>query len=346
MSNKPYTYQRVDDKIILTMVIVALLGFIASAYRYSNYTPCGSFSIKSKAWHYTTGEAIRFESNIRNFERLHWNFGDNQGDDTKLASVVHAYDEPGEYLLSLSTDGGCTEYKTIVITPAQKTENPTLLPTFICASSAEVGKQVTFRDTTSGAVSWEWRFGESATVDATSQNASYTYQTPGLKTVSIIINNDQRQMGVCKIYVNPPVRTVPKKKLRGNAPRNNRRIPGIPEKPTSDPIAEQLAQQEKEEPKAPPISGQQFDKLLRGVANKQKTAVDFSDYLCGNLNIQVSLNGQETSFSELCTKLSKLKSEKKIKRLNVQLIKNEKTSCVIALVVLFKEKETLFTKLF
>jgi hypothetical protein len=98
--------------------------------------------------------------------------------------------------------------------------------------------------------------------------------------------------------------------------------------------------------KAPDVSGVEFESMLRAVANKQKTAQSFSVYLCGNLNVQTSLNGQEITFTELCNKLSALKSEKKIKRMTVQLMKNERTGCVIALFVTLKEKEGLLNRIF
>lgn len=90
----------------------------------------------------------------------------------------------------------------------------------------------------------------------------------------------------------------------------------------------------------------QFETALRAVANKQKTADGFSPYFCGNLNVQANLNGQMMPFTELCNKFSALKSEKKIKKLSVQLVRNEQTNCIITLFVNLKEKEGLFNKIF
>lgn len=347
MENKPVTYKRLDERAAITMIVVAVLGLALMAYRYTKYDPCVSFTVSAKAKHFYTGEVIRFESDIRFFKTLHWNFGDNQSDDTRVSSAVHAFDEPGEYVVALTVNGECTEYTTIVVTMAPKTEDPRLLPTFVCPQSAEVGKPVQFLDTTSGALQWQWRFGETATVDATSKNPAYTYTTPGLKTVSIVINNDQRQMGICKIYVNPAAPPPAAKRREGG---RGMPIIIVPERPDTEPLDEQLNQVAKiAEPvivKAPDISGPEFENQLRAVANKYKTAQSFSDYLCGNLNVQVSLNGREISFIELCNKISSLKSDKKIKRLTVQLMKNEQTGCVIALFVTLKEKEGVLNKIF
>lgn len=346
MENKTVLYKRVDERATITMIVVAILGLALMAYRYTQYNPCVSFNVSAKAKYFHTGEVIRFESDIRLFKTLHWNFGDNQGDGTRVSSAVHAYDEPGEYVVSLTADGECTEYTTIVVTMAPKVEDPKLLPAFVCPQSAEVGKPVQFADTTAGALQWQWRFGETATVDATSRNPVYTYTTPGLKTVSIVINNDQRQMGICKIYVNPaaPPPAVKKRGGGGGLP-----VIIVHDRPDTAPLDEQMNPEAIPEPaivKAPDITGPEFERQLRAVANKYKTAQSFSDYLCGNLNVQVSLNGREISFTELCNKISSLKSDKRIKKLTVQLMKNERTGCVIALFVSLKEKEGLFNKVF
>ncbi|HLZ88270.1 MAG TPA: PKD domain-containing protein [Puia sp.] len=343
MNNRQIAYKRVDDKAIITMIVLAVLSLLVMAFRYANHTVCPSFNLAVRGNHYTTGEVIRFETNTRDARILHWSFGDNQSNDTKLPSAVHAYDEPGEYTVSLTVNGECTEYARVSIGPAPVVENPRLVPRFVYPQSAEVGKPVQFSDTTVGAQQWQWRFGETATVDATDKSPRYTYTTPGLKTVSVVINNDERQMGICKIYVNPP--PPPKRKDHGG---NDRPIIVVHDKPGQAPAGEQpsTAKTEPAPVKAPDITGPEFETQLRAVANKFKNAESFSAYFCGNLNTQVSLNGQMIPFTELCNKFGSLKNEKKIKKLTVQLVKNEQTNCIISMFVTLKEREGLFNKIF
>jgi len=341
--NRHILNSRVDDRAILTMIIPAVLSLLIMAWRFTNHTSCSPFSITARANHYYTGEVVRFESNIASFNTLRWDFGDSQGNDTKITSAVHSYDEPGEYTASLTVNGECREYVRVVIIPAPHVENPRMAATFICPQSAEVGKPVQFSDTTGGARQWEWRFGETATVDATEKTPKYTYTTPGLKTVTVVINNDERQMGIGKIYVNPA--PAPRRKDQAG----DRPIIVMQNRPAAGPAqAPQDSVKKEEAPvvKAPEISDAGFEVLLRAVANKQKTADHFSPYFCGNLNVQANLNGQMMPFTELCNKFSSLKSEKKIKKLTIQLVKNEKTNCIIALFVNLKEKEGLFNKIF
>jgi hypothetical protein len=341
MKNGHILNKRVDDKAIVTMIIPAVLALMVMAWRSINDTTCVNFAITSRSDHYFTGEVVRFESNIQRFKTLHWDFGDDQGNDTKIASAVHAYDVPGEYTVTLTADGTCTEFARIVISAAPVVSNPKLRPTFVCPQSAEVGKPIQFSDTTGGATQWEWRFGETATVDATDKSPKYTYTTPGLKTVTVVINNDEQQMGIAKIYVNPPA--TPKRRDRSD----NRPLIILPFKPNAPgQKSDSLKPEEAPVVKAPDVSDDQFEKMLRGVAGKQKTADSFAPYFGGNLNVQANLNGQVMPFTELCNKFNALKSEKKIKKLTVQLVKNDKTNCIIALFVTLKEKEGLFNKIF
>ncbi|GGB00744.1 PKD domain-containing protein [Puia dinghuensis] len=340
MNNNRYIVnRRVDDRAIITMIIVAVVSLLVMAWRFTNHTVCENFRVTARSEHYYTGEVVRFESNIGHFHTLHWDFGDNQGNDSKISSAVHSYDAPGNYTITLTADGECTEYDRITIQSAPPVENPET-PTFTYPQSAEVGKPVAFTDTTAGATQWEWRFGETATVDATERSPKYTYTTPGLKTVTLVINNDERQMGIAKIYVNPPA--TPKRKDHGDRP-----VIIVQNRPAPGPAAADSTK--KVEPpvvKAPDVTNEQFETQLRAVANKQKTADSFAPYFGGNLNVEANLNGQMMPFTELCNKFSALKSEKKIKKLTVQLVKNDKTNCIIALFVNLKEKEGFFSKIF
>jgi len=87
------------------------------------------------------------------------------------------------------------------------------------------------------------------------------------------------------------------------------------------------------------ISKQELESKLRGVVNNYLTPENFSQYFCNNLNVPVSLNGTEITFTQFCTKLSSIKNDKKIKQLNVQQIKSSETNCLIGLNVSLKMKQ-------
>lgn len=340
MENKKIQPVHLDEKVILTMIITALIGLVITGFQYKSYEHCFDFHIKAKANFFRNDEPIRFETDALYAKEFQWDFGDNENSETNINSVVHAYNQPGEYTVSLTVNGKCTEYKTVYITRAPKLENPLLMPRFVCPQTAEVGKPVVFQDTTAGAHSWEWRFGETAVVDATSSTANYTYKTPGLKTISLVINNDPKQLGVCKVYVNEK-QVSPSRSVRQPAHQQPAFIV-VPAKPVTPTIEEQShvqpAATEPPKPRGADISKEELESKLRQVANNLYTADNFSQYFCNNLNIPVSLNGTEVTFTQLCNKLSSIKNDKKIKQLKVQQIKNSETNCIIGLNVSLKMK--------
>lgn len=346
MENKKIEPAHLDERVILTMIITALVGLVITGFQYKNYEHCFDFHIKAKANYYRTDEPIHFETDALYAKEFEWDFGDNESSQTNISSVVHAYNTPGEYTVALTVNGKCSEYKTVYITKAPKIENPLLMPRFICPQTAEVGKPVTFQDTTAGAHSWEWRFGETAVIDATSSTASYTYKTPGLKTISIVLNGDPKQLGVCKVFVNDKAVAASRTSNGGGGKNAAPRQPAfvvIPAKPNTPSLEEQNHPQpqpaEAPKPQGVNISKQELETKLRGVANNYLTPDNFAQYFCGNLNVPVSLNGTEVTFTQFCNKLSAIKNDKKIKQLNVQQIKNAETNCLIGLNVSLKMKK-------
>jgi FOG: PKD repeat len=346
MQNKKIQSAYLDENVIFTMIITALLGLIVTGFQYKNYEHCIDFNIRAKANHFRTDEPIRFETDAIFAKDFSWDFGDNEQTETNINSAVHSFNQPGEYTVAVTVNGSCTEYKTIYIAKAQKLDNPLLIPQFICPQTAEVGQPVTFQDTTAGARSWEWRFGETASIDATSSTASYTYKTPGLKTISLILNGDPQQMGVCKVYVNeknvpPPVSKLPPRTGGGGRKPSLVIVPAKPGTPTLEEQQNEAPPAVKEAPKPQGITigKQELETKLRGVVNNLFTARDFSQYTCNNQNLPVSLNGQEITFAQFCNKLASIGNDKKIKQLNVQQIKNGETNCIIGLNVNLKTKQ-------
>lgn len=332
-----------DDRVILAMLIISLAALMITSFRYINNEHCFSFTIRARADFFRTGEPIRFETDAPYARDFQWDFGDDESNETKINSVIHSYNQPGEYIVSLTVNGKCVEYKNILISKAPKLENPLLMPTFICPQSAETGSPVIFQDTTAGARSWEWRFGETASVDATSSTARYIYRTPGLKTISLVINNDPHQIGVCKVYVNDKAATDRSKEISRQHNRQQSPVIALHEKPGVPPLSEQENTVPVKEPPKPTgvnISKEELESKLRMVVNNFLKADSFAPYLCNNLTMPVVLNGTEITFTQLCTKLSSLQNEKKIKELKVQPIKNNDTNCIISMNVTLKLKKS------
>jgi gliding motility-associated-like protein len=115
-----------------------------------------------------------------------WTFGD--GSTSVAASPSHSYLAPGTYTVSLQAfdPSGCTNtkvknnYITVLPTPHAGFTNTT-------PNGCSVPFNVTFSDTTTGAVSWSWNFGDGGT--SVSQNPMHPYTTPGVYSVKLIVKN-------------------------------------------------------------------------------------------------------------------------------------------------------------
>ncbi len=116
-----------------------------------------------------------------------WDFGDGPGAGSTSTALnpVKVYTTPGNYLITLtSTFSGCQGIKTqpITVYPKQTTAFSGS-PLTACKPPL----QVNFTNSTVGAVSFEWHFGDGGT--STLVNPSYTYLTAGLFTDTLITTN-------------------------------------------------------------------------------------------------------------------------------------------------------------
>ena len=120
-----------------------------------------------------------------------WNFGDNSTSTDQNAT--HTYTTAGTYTVNLTAtnDGGSdtatyTGYITIT-TPLA------IAPVASFTSDVTTGTAplaVQFNDTSANIpTAWAWDFNNDGTVDATTQNATYTYTAAGTYTVNLTVTN-------------------------------------------------------------------------------------------------------------------------------------------------------------
>jgi gliding motility-associated-like protein len=153
-----------------------------------------------------SGQSVTFSNTSSpNAITSDWNFGD--GTTSTVISPVHTYTSSGSYTISLSAmdAAGCTDsIKSIV------TVNQTPVATFSAAitQSCSVPFVVTFTNSSTGATSYQWNFGDGSTVVST--NPIHTYTTSGTYTVTMSAINAN---GTCAdslkknsyIIISPPI---------------------------------------------------------------------------------------------------------------------------------------------
>lgn len=109
---------------------------------------------------------------------LIWDLGDgNTAFDRD--SITHIYNTPGQYSASLTADNGCrTDTRTQLITV-----EPSPIIDFDFVNRACVGDRVSFTNNTTGAVGYQWTFGDG--LGSILVNPSHTFNQQGVYSVSL-----------------------------------------------------------------------------------------------------------------------------------------------------------------
>lgn len=131
------------------------------------------------------GDTVLFTNLSTNGVVSQWFFGDDHSSDH--TNPTHVYDTPGTFTVSLivnSTFNDCpdTLSKTILIPelPTTAFENT---PEEICPNET-----VSFVNNSTGAINFEWDFGDNSGSDE--ENPSHTYTTPGIYEVQLTVFDD------------------------------------------------------------------------------------------------------------------------------------------------------------
>lgn len=296
-SNTPNYH--IDKSVILFFVAVILVSASIFAYRFANHVPCGIVDFEFSANAFRVGEIIRFKDKTVGGTAIdhQWDFGD--GEKIKeQTSPYHTYQNPGEYLIKLKVNGACETFKKITIKEKVFLLDSSKIARFEIPKTIKVGETLTVEDKSLNATSWEWRFGETANVNATKKKAEYVYQAPGLKTITLIVNGNPVYGTKKKINV------LPKDKPKDEPVKNQ--LPKLPRRTKIKYAPKEVLNdkpKEAEEEKAPFIGRSEFELKLIQVSKKKAKTQDFDQYLCGNLNLPIIANKKKTSFIEFCQKI-------------------------------------------
>jgi hypothetical protein len=339
--NKKRSIFRIDEQVFFTMAAVCLFSLLILSFRIITHHSCSPIKIQLEGDSLIAGNLVRFKGETESGKIFSWNFGDGNTIDEESHTTNHIYKNPGKYTVTVLADGECSDIQNIYVNEAPVVVNTSLQPMIMGPDTAYTNQLVKFSDISAASVSWEWSFGETGDADAFTKNASYTYSRPGVKKVYLKINNRPDLVVVHFIYIiDKDAQNKLKEKPKKEPPRVQ--VIVIPSKPTVDPISNQVAQpptkpEEHAKAKAPDISHEQMEIMLKQVSAGAKTAEDFSPYLCGNMGLPVFYNGNAMPFSKLCEQLKEMK-EKKIKKITVGITRSGVTGCIESLSVSIEKK--------
>jgi hypothetical protein len=124
-----------------------------------------------------------------------WDFGDNT-QPANGTKVTHTYRSAGKYNLKLVVNGSekCTTTLSVVVgqdLSATSVSGDVIESSIEGPATATVGKPVKYHETSGKGTSWAWTSSESTGIDGTGQEVTYTFSSPGKKTIYVSINGNK-----------------------------------------------------------------------------------------------------------------------------------------------------------
>lgn len=320
--------RNLDTSVIYLFIGAFLISAVTLAFRYSKYAPCDEVIFTSDAKEFRAGEMVKFRDKTEGAEDWNWDFGDNSTGSYQK-EPLHIFKEEGEYKVRLLVNNTCERTETVVIKEKLILIDSTKFPVFTLPETIVVGETLNVKDETENADTWEWRFGETASINAKTRNAEYVYEEPGLKTVSLVVNGDLNYITKKKINV------VPKKgvKTRITEIEVPKREPGWNIKSKPSEVVTQKEEQASKPSVTPYINESNFGLKVLLVSQEKSTPQAFTEYFCGNINIPIVVNGKNTTFLVFCEKIK----GKKIKIKSLNLFRDKGSNCIKNVTIDYKK---------
>jgi hypothetical protein len=355
MEKKATSTARIDERVFFTMGLIAFVCLFILGFKIKNYESCKPVAIRVNPSVTYEGSTVSFKAETQGGKRYEWDFGDSSSSEYSGAGVTHNYPQAGRYTVMVTVNGNCYAVAKVDIRKAPVIINNSHKPMFSGPLTAELFKQVTFRDSTPGATRWEWNFGENGidAVDATGQIATYSYKTPGYKDIYLRINGNPNRIGTWQIYVND-IRPDP---VETDRPATGKRIPrgagigNIQKDPTVPPLTLPDGGSTTPPPlptppvpevvKVPDIKPDEMGAFLKEVVSGKKTAADFYKYFCGGQDILVKYNDKSMTFNQMCKELRDFKKANKIEDPQVTVQTDKGTNCIRGMKVTVNRKKLM-----
>lgn len=320
MNSKNQIKTHFDSKVIIFFMITFIISCGLLAFKKANEVNCDLASFETDVNQYRVGDLITFYDNSKSSYSWRWYFGD--GTDISFRSKVgHVFTKPGKFKVTLKVNETCDVEKTILVLPKSvEVIKEKLIVDFESPMRVTQGDWIQFEDKTSGSESWEWKFGESGKTDSKSKNPKYAFRTIGVKTISLVINNDTKNIMFKDIVVTSRVKGT--KTIVRKAPERKQidTIKAIPEPKVIVPVKT--------------ISETELTNMLYSISEDKLTLSDFKNNFC-----QASLPKIKLQDGKYCTldQLYKSIRNKGIKIRKVTIYKQPDT-CIETIFVSYKYK--------
>ncbi len=130
--------------------------------------------------------AVTFKNTSKNATSYAWDFGD--GSKATEENPTHTYTKDGTYTIKLTaTNAGGSAEKTATVTISLEGTSTQLIANFTFAVDEKTAGKVTFTNTSEGATSYAWDFGDGN--KATDENPTHTYAKDDTYTVKLTATN-------------------------------------------------------------------------------------------------------------------------------------------------------------
>lgn len=326
---------RLDFKVMWFLLIIILVATSSFMYKFYTVKECPAIVYELSNENIGVGEMIMFTNKTNGYSKVDWDFGDNTSIE-RASQIGHAYTQAGEYILKVTANGECTEFKRITVLPKKKIMDNSLVPKFAYPNVIEINKKIKFVALTEGSDSYEWRFGETGNVDSNMRNPVYTFSTPGLKTVSLIINGNDKYIAKRIIHVMTPIAKTPKRSLARKDVVDEKEEVFVPEAPTAwasyDSLKDQIQKKEKKPFRI--LNDKDLLSLINSYSQNMARSTDLERSLCEGMEKTLAVsNGKVTKLPEFLNQIK----EKTLKIKDFRTIRGEE-GCIMQIIIRFKIK--------
>lgn len=321
-SSKQY---RLDSYVARTLGIFLVVALAIFGFRMYRYQDCSATGFHINADEFLAGKIITFSDASKGAKEWEWDFGDKSAP-SRDRSPLHVYKFAGEYPVKLTINGSCEKVQRLVIYKDAPIVDSTQYPVVQAPVSATVGRPVHFIDATPSAKKWEWSFGESGKIDSRVKTPWYDFRTPGVKTVTLIINGREQYRAIHRITILAKPLGRPGRDFSGPAMSRA----GVPSR-REEAIPEAM------KPPEETISKIDLENLILQIAEKKKSPSDLAQHGCDGMNTQVRANGKSVNIARFCEMIK----GKKLQKLTVDYSKQEGSSCISYFKVDYKRNKIL-----